>query len=94
VPQDEDVTDVTWIADIGKLGWAVLMKDERIRYTPAELAAVNQYSVRCFCLTRQDLQASAMADCFLDNLPAITKACRAAGPFIYAVHATRIVRMF
>jgi hypothetical protein len=32
VPKDEAVTDVEWLADIGNLGWAVFMKDERIRY--------------------------------------------------------------
>jgi hypothetical protein len=43
VPRDQDVTDVEWLADIGNLGWAVFMKDERIRYKPAERAAVATY---------------------------------------------------
>jgi PIN like domain len=56
VPADENVTDVTWLADVGRLGWAVLMKDERIRYKRPERDAVARHNVRCFCLTRQDLK--------------------------------------
>ncbi len=93
VPRDESVTDVEWLADIGSLGWAVLMKDERIRYRPAERAAVASYKVRCFCLTQGNIQASVMADYFLNNLRAIEKACHDEGPFVYAVHARQIVRM-
>lgn len=32
VPQDETIEDTRWIEDSAKLGWAVLMKDKRIRY--------------------------------------------------------------
>ncbi len=32
VPADEAVADVEWLELAGSSGWAVLMKDERIRY--------------------------------------------------------------
>lgn len=34
-----------------------------------------------------------MAARFLDNLGAITTACAETGPFVYAVHSTRIERL-
>lgn len=69
------------------------MKDTRIRYRPAEQAAVRDNAVRCFCLTHQGLPGDEMARRFLVNLPAITVACARPGPFIYAVHANRIQQM-
>ena len=93
VPADEKVADTEWLQLAGIEGWAVLMKDERIRYTPAERAAVQEHQVRCFCLTSGNLTGDQMAQRFLDNLDAITAACAADGLFIYAVHANRIVKL-
>lgn len=94
VPVDETVKDEEWLELAGRCGWAVLMKDRRIRHNPAERAAVIRHRVRCFCLTSQSLAADEMAKRFLDNLEAIAHACTDdPGPFIYAVHANRIERL-
>ena len=94
VPADESVIDEEWLALAGKSGWAVFMKDTRIRYNAAERSAVIRHSVQCFCLTSQSLSAHDMARRFLDNLDAITEACNGdPGPFIYAVHSTKIERL-
>jgi hypothetical protein len=93
IPQDEGIADAQWLTDAGKLGEAVFMKDERIRYNAVEKAVVKDHSVRCFCLTRQDLTGAQMAERFVNNLAAITTACGAPGPFIYAVHGGRIQRI-
>jgi hypothetical protein len=94
IPADEVVADVDWLELAGKRGWAVFMKEERIRYRPAERQAVADYSVRCFCLTSGNLTGEQMAARFLHSMTAITAACESDdGPFIYAVQATRIVRL-
>ncbi|MGH8929461.1 MAG: hypothetical protein ACRDZO_02180 [Egibacteraceae bacterium] len=93
MPADECIADTVWLADAGTHGWVVLMKDERIRRNQAERGALTKHHVRCFCLTRQDLTAADMTRRFLDNLPAITAACSQPGPFLYAVHTNRIVRL-
>lgn len=93
IPSDEGVEDEEWLELAGTSDWAVLMKDTRIRYNPAEREAVKRHGVRCFCLTRQDLSGSEMAGRFVTNLPAITRACAESGPFIYAVHKERIERL-
>jgi hypothetical protein len=69
------------------------MKDGRIRYNAAEKATIIRHQVRCFCLTRGDLTAQAMATWFLNNLERIEAACAQAGPFVYAVHEKRIERL-
>ncbi len=40
IPADEAVEDVEWLELAGENQWPVLMKDERIRYRPAERGAV------------------------------------------------------
>lgn len=85
VPADETVTDEQWLADAGGLGEAVLMKDDRIRYRPAEKAAVIEWRVRAFCLARRDLTAPAMADAFLSNLSRITAICAESPAGVFVV---------
>ncbi len=90
IPTDETITDEQWINDVGSRGEVAFMKDGRIRYNTAEKAAIIRHSVRCFCLARGDLSAVQMADRYLRNLDRIAGACANVGPFVYAVHETRI----
>jgi hypothetical protein len=92
-PADESVADVTWLEEAERQRWAVLMKDERIRRRPAEKATLIRAAVRCFVITRGDLLAEQMAQRFLVNLAAIERACAEPGPFVYAVHQTRLERL-
>ena len=92
IPADETVTDVTWLRDAGVRGWVVLMKDDRIRHRPAEKAALIEAGVQSFVLSG-NLVAAAMAQRVLDNLDAIAAACASSGPFVYGVHANRVVRL-
>lgn len=93
VPADENVMDVEWLELAGRNRWVVFMKDARIRGRAAERNAVTEFAVRCFCITRQDLTATKMAQRYIEHLPAITAACTEPGPFIYAVHKHRIERL-
>lgn len=92
-PADEEIDDITWLADAGRHGWAVLMKDARIRRRSAEQRALIDHRVRAFCLAAGSLRSAEMAERFVTNLGAMAAACSYPGPFIYAVHATRIVRL-
>ena len=93
VPADESIEDERWIRDAGERGEAVFMKDEQIRYRPAEKMAIVTYSVRAFCLSRRDLTAPAMADLFLGHLDAIVRVCRdhQAGVFVVSQAGVRPV---
>ena len=90
IPQDEAVSDVVWLAEAGRRGEVVFMKDERIRYNTVEKETVKLHAVRCFSLTRQDLRGDQMADRFLNNLEAIVKASVNPGPFICTVNANGV----
>ena len=93
VPADEEVADEEWLALAGRGGWAVLMKDKRIRYNRRERDVVRAFRVRCFCLASQRLTGEEMARRYLRNLDVIIRACQEDGPFIYAVHHNRIERL-
>jgi hypothetical protein len=85
IPADETVADVDWLARAGSEGWIVLMKDERIRYRPAEREALVNHHVRAFCLTSGNLRAAEMAQLYINVLDRITTACTTPGPFLYVV---------
>lgn len=93
IPSDEDVRDIDWLELAGTEGWAVFLKDARIRSRAVEREAVQAFGVRCFCITRQDLTAAQMAERYLTHLDAIEAACQEPGPFIYAVQERRIERL-
>lgn len=75
MPADENVPDVTWLADAGSRSEAALMKDERIARNVAERNAVEAHGVRCFCLARADLTGRAMAELYLAHLERMVDAC-------------------
>jgi hypothetical protein len=92
--RDQDVEDVEWLELCGRQGWPALTMDRRVRYRPVEIAAVRRYRVQAFALTSGNLIAAEQAQRFIRNRPRIEAACAQAGPFLYAVHADRIVRIF
>lgn len=85
IPADETIADVDWLTRAGRERWIVLMKDERIRYRPAERAALVNHRVRAFCLTSGNLRAAEMAQLYIAVLDKLTVACAARGPFLYVV---------
>jgi hypothetical protein len=71
------------------------MKDDRIRYRPAELAALEAAAVRAFCLTAGNLRGDEQAGRLLRNLPRITKlAATVPGPYVYGVYADDVRRLW
>ncbi len=92
-PQDEDVLDVEWLELAGQNGWAVLMKDDRIRYRPIERQALIEHHVRAFCLAGGNLRADEMADQFLNVIDDIAAACAAEPPCLYVVSASGMRRV-
>ena len=84
----QGLADTEWLRDAGANGWVVLMKDNKVRYRPAELEALTASGVRAFCLTNANLRATEMAQRFVDHLPRIQSiASERLGPYIYGVYA-------
>ena len=83
----QGLADTEWLRDAGENGWVVLLKDDKIRYRPAELEALTTSGVRAFCLTNANLRGAEMAQRFVEQLGKIEKiASEQPGPYIYAVY--------
>ena len=63
----DDADDQTWISEVGRLGWIVLIKDKAIRKRPVERQAVEAAKVRMFTLSSGNMTGKQMADVFVDN---------------------------
>lgn len=93
IPADEDVADVDWLQLAGERGWPVLMKDERIRYRPAERAALLEHGVRAYCLTSGNLSGRQMAELFIAHRPAIWEDATGTGAALFSVSRTTLRRI-
>jgi hypothetical protein len=84
----QGLADITWLADAGSNGWVVLMKDDKIRFRPAELEALTLAGLRAFCLTNANLRGQEMAQRLVTQLPRISRiAEERTGPYIYGVYS-------
>jgi hypothetical protein len=92
---DQDTDDETWLREAGKYGWVVLMKDDRIRYRPAEQRAVIKSGVACFCPhPSKEMTGEDMAEAFVRALPKILRivAAEPRGGYIRGVNRRGQVR--
>lgn len=90
----QSLADETWLADAGRRGWIVLMKDDRIRYRPAELEALIGHGVRAFCLTNANLRGVEQVQRVLTSLDRILDAAQAPGPYVYGIYADGLRRLW
>lgn len=70
----DDTPDPQWLAAVGRRGWIVLTRDQRIRTRPNELAAVRAARLHVFALTSGNLSAAATAEVVLAAWPALQRA--------------------
>ncbi len=68
-----DAKDEIWLPEVGKRGWVVLTKDDRIRYRPTERAAVISARVALFALSSGNLNGEDMAQAFVAALPRMSR---------------------
>lgn len=92
--RDENVPDAEWLELCGRECLVVLTADRRLRYRPQEIAAIRRHRVRAFVLLGGSLRATDQVARFERNRGRIWQACVAHGPFVYAVHADHLARMF
>jgi hypothetical protein len=91
--QAQYVTDYEWIALTAERNWIGFHKDATIRRNAAERRTVLDTGARLFCVPRADILAEELATRFTTNIAAIARAAQSAGPFIYTVHPSMIVRV-
>lgn len=93
-PEHEDVDDDIWIPEATENGWVLLTKDRAIRRNQAEKDAVERSNARMFCIPSASMTGPAMAARFVANRHRIIQYSRKPGPYIYAVHADRLEKVF
>jgi hypothetical protein len=78
----KNAQDENWISEVGKRGWVVPTKNDRIRYRPAALAAYRRHWVKVFVFGSGEIKVQEMADAFVAALPKIFRwAMGRPGPF-------------
>jgi hypothetical protein len=78
--------DVEWLRAVGPRGWIALTRDDRIRYRSPERTALIQARVRAFVLGGRNLSGPAMAEAFVQALPAMRQfVAQYQAPFIARV---------
>ena len=81
-----DEEDRVWLQAVGEMGWVVLTKDQRLRYRPLEIAALQASNARVFVLTAGNLRGIEIAAVFLAALPRICNVLHSRpGPFVARV---------
>ncbi len=90
----QGLADEDWLRDSGRNDWVVLMKDAKIRYRPAELAAVSAFGVRAFCLVSANLRGDEQAKRLVDNLARIVRVAAEPGPYVCGVYADSVKRLW
>jgi uncharacterized protein with PIN domain len=88
------LADEIWLRDAGARDWIVLTKDDAIRRRPAERDALIEAGVRVFCLTSAQLRGAEQTAQFVENRHRIMRQARKPGPYIYAVYAKGIRRLW
>jgi hypothetical protein len=91
---DRDEEDRNWLQEVGKRGWIVFTKDQRLRYRPLEKAALEASSARVFVLTAGNLRGGDIARVFVTALPRIFRVLRRhSGPFVARISSSGDVRI-
>ncbi|MCY4388977.1 MAG: hypothetical protein OXC18_17940 [Desulfurellaceae bacterium] len=68
-----DVLDEEWLPEVGRRGWLILTKDDRIRRRPAEREALMQSGARAFILPSGNMSGEDMASAIANALPKIQR---------------------
>ena len=79
--------DTTWLTAVAKENWIVLTKDERIRYRPLELKALESSQLRTFIMVCGNVRGIDTAAILLKAMPRVLEIVKSQkGPFIYYIY--------
>lgn len=87
-----DEEDHVWLAEVSARSWVVFTKDQRLRYRPLEISALQASGARVFVLTAGNLKGSEIAAIFEAALPRIQRILVSrAGPFIARISKDALI---
>ena len=85
----EDIDDSDWLAHIGSKGWCLVTRDDRIRYRPAESAALREHGVGAFFMGGKNLNRCQLIQQLVRNWPRMKElAGKTRVPFAFRVPPT------
>jgi predicted nuclease of predicted toxin-antitoxin system len=89
----QDTQDHIWLADVGRRGWIVITKDERIRFRTEERRALIDHAIGCFLVLRGNATRLQLAQMLLRSWDEIVHVSDAeTRPFLYAILADGTVQ--
>ncbi|HXJ39360.1 MAG TPA: hypothetical protein VNH18_08765 [Bryobacteraceae bacterium] len=90
---DQDTEDEVWLKAVAVRDWIVLTKDERIRYRPAELGAIQAAGLRAFIVIAGNVRGAETANILLKAMPKIIAAALSRkGPCVYYVYKDSTIK--
>lgn len=93
---EPDVPDPEMLARVGSEGWYLVTRDDRIRYRPAESAAIRDHRVGAFFMGGKNLRRCQLIQQLVRNWPTMKElAANTRRPFVFRVPPTgrRIKRL-
>lgn len=92
-PRAERVPDTEWLAVAGANGWAVLMKDKKIRTRPAERQALINSGVHAFLLTSGSQPGEKNAQLIIDATDRISEIVTTTGPSLHGLSQSGLTKL-
>lgn len=87
-----DTPDTQWLPRVGRKGWVVLMRDQKIGTRPLELQTLINAGVKAFVLTTGQLSNQQNFQIFIKAMPAICSMAESTSlPFIARVRPSGAV---
>lgn len=93
-PRAQAVKDEEWLQAAGTHDLVVITADSAIRRRPSEIAAVEQYGVKMFCIANGHLTGPAQLAVVRRHMPRILREAQAPGPWIWSLSASTVKRVW
>ena len=93
-PRAQALKDEEWLQAAGTHDQVVITADSAIRRRPSEIAAVEQYGVKMFCIANGHLTGPAQLAVVRRHMPRILREAQAPGPWIWSLSASAVKRVW
>jgi hypothetical protein len=90
----QSVKDEEWLQAAGTDGFVVITADSAIRRRPSEIAAVERYGVKMFCIANGHLTGPDQLALVRQHMPRILREARTPGPWIWSLSASAVKRVW
>ena len=81
-----NVSDTEWLEFVGSNGWVLITRDNRIRWRPAEIRALQEHKVGAFFLGGKNLKRCELIQQLVRNWPKMKElASTTTKPFVFTI---------